>query len=217
MLLCTYASFIKNTRMGVIDRWYKLFTCMRGSGTTITLSIRCTNKLRMRVTLVTSLVALQRHLQIRRRARRARHVIRVYKRGRSDFLIGIARLQFLNMVRPYHISKAMIRESERIYMLLSTADLAPMSREAMRDLWEKREALRRQEEEARHRAHVVNVVREVYQRAMMMASVTQRTRYVYPIPTAEEALANDVVQGLTPLFPGCTVSLEVEGVVVDWS
>jgi hypothetical protein len=100
-----------------------------------------------------------------------------------------------------------------------------MSREAMQGLWAKCEALRRQEEEARHRAHVVNVVREIYQRATMMASVTQRTRYAYSISRkhdTHEALAHDVVETLRPLFPGCTVGLEEgeEGdvaLVVDWS
>lgn len=97
-----------------------------------------------------------------------------------------------------------------------------MTREAMQELWEKREALRREEEEARHRAHVMNVAREVYQRATMTASVTQRTRYVYSL---SKALADDVVEELRALFPGCTVGREegaegAEGdvrVTVDWS
>lgn len=115
--------------------------------------------------------------------------------------------------------------------MLTTADLAPMTREAMQELWAKREALRRQEEEARHRAHVMNVAREVYQRATMTASVTQRTRYMYSISKTHEGyevLADDVVEVLRALFPGCVVGREEGaegaegaegevGIVVDWS
>lgn len=97
-----------------------------------------------------------------------------------------------------------------------------MSRESMRGLRAKREELCRQEEEARRRAHVTNVVREVYQRATMLASVTDRTHYVYPVGGADNALVQDVIEGLRPLFPGCAVKCVERGdgamgVMVDWS
>jgi hypothetical protein len=91
----------------------------------------------------------------------------------------------------------------------------------MQRLRAKREALCRQEEEARRCAHVLNLVREIYRRATMIASVTDRTQYVYPIRSVDEGLVADVVQGLRPLFPECTVSStthgEGAGIVVDWS
>lgn len=99
-----------------------------------------------------------------------------------------------------------------------------MTREVMRGLRAKREELCRQEEEARRRAHVTNVVREVYQRATMLASVTDRTHYVYPVGGGDTVLAQDVVEGLRPLFPGCLVRcvegdnvMDALGVMVDWS
>ena len=96
-----------------------------------------------------------------------------------------------------------------------------MPRASMQGLRAKRDALCRQEEEARRRAHVLNLVREIYQRATMLASVTNRTHYVYPIQSADQGLIADVVEGLRPLFPGCTVSStthgEGAGIVVDWS
>lgn len=105
-------------------------------------------------------------------------------------------------------------------MFLSTADLTPMSRESMRGLRAKREELCRQEEEARRRAHVANVVREVYQRATMLASVTNRTQYTYSIKGAEAEVAQEIVEGLRPLFPECTVSCvtqgEYENITIDW-
>ncbi len=106
-------------------------------------------------------------------------------------------------------------------MFLSTADLQPVSRESMRGLRAKREELRRQEEEARRLAHVTNLVREIYQRATMIASITDRTHYVYSMKGMEVAMTQELAEGLRPLFPGCSVSLvnkeeDVTEVVVDW-
>ncbi len=85
----------------------------------------------------------------------------------------------------------------------------------------KRDELCRQEEETRRRAHVTNVVREVYQRATMIASVTDRTRYMYSMKGAEADMAQEVAEGLCLLFPGCSVSAvkrdeDTTDVVVDW-
>ena len=91
----------------------------------------------------------------------------------------------------------------------------------MRELRAKREELCRQQEEARRRAHVTNVVREVYQRSTIIASITDRTHYVYSMKGVEVATTQEVAEGLRPLFPGCSVSLvnkeeDVTEVVLDW-
>lgn len=90
-------------------------------------------------------------------------------------------------------------------MFLSTVDLAPITRESLRQLREEREELRRQEEAARHRAHVINVTREVYQRVTTMASITEKSQYTYPIEIMNVPLMYDVLLELRILFPDCTV------------
>jgi hypothetical protein len=109
-------------------------------------------------------------------------------------------------------------------MFLSTADLSPMPRDKMRQLRAKQEELRRQEEEARRRAHVTSVAREVYQRAVTMAGLTDRTYYTYSLPFAGAELAEDIMRELRGLFPDCDVSCVEDTVVregvriiVDWA
>lgn len=90
-------------------------------------------------------------------------------------------------------------------MFLSTVDLAPITRESLRQLRDQRKELRRQEETARRRAHVINVTREVYQRVSSVASITEKSQYGYPIEVMDIPLIYDVLQELRVLFPDCTV------------
>lgn len=108
-------------------------------------------------------------------------------------------------------------------MFLSTVDLSPMPRDKMRQLRAKQEELRHQEEEARRQAHITSIVREIYQRAVTMAGLTDRAHYVYSLPPTGVELAEEVVQGLRGLFPDCDVSCvedtvvrEGARIIVDW-